>query len=160
MGVIVRDLRAEDRAAVEDALSTCGAFSAEEVRVALEMVDGGLNGDYSLLAVEQDGQVRGYACAGRAHLTAGSWYLYWICVHRQAQGAGLGRILQARVEDLVRALGGDRLILETSGRADYERSRRFYRTAGFTEAGRIPDFYKPGDDCLVYCKVLTGRTSG
>ncbi|HEY3655812.1 MAG TPA: N-acetyltransferase [Steroidobacteraceae bacterium] len=152
----VRELRVEDRAAVQDALITCGTFTEEEVRVALEMVDAGLNGDYSLLAVEQDGEVRGYACAGRAHLTSSSWYLYWICVHRRAQGAGLGRMLQAHIEDLIRALGGDRLVLETSGRADYVRSRRFYRTAGFIEVGRIPDFYKAGDDCLIYCKVLTG----
>jgi hypothetical protein len=20
--------------------------------------------------------------------------------------------------------------------------------------GRIPDFYKPGDDCIIYCKTL------
>jgi ribosomal protein S18 acetylase RimI-like enzyme len=159
MGVTVRELRAEDRAAVQDALITCGAFTEEEVRVAIEMVDAGLNGDYSLLAVEQDGEVQGYACAGRAHLTASSWYLYWICVHRRAQGAGFGRMLQAHVEDLIRALGGDRLILETSGRADYARSRRFYRTAGFIEVGRITDFYNAGDDCLIYCKVLTGAAT-
>ena len=44
--------------------------------------------------------------------------------------------------------------LETSGRPDYEATRRFYRAAGFTEAGRVPDFYKPGDDCVVYYKAL------
>jgi ribosomal protein S18 acetylase RimI-like enzyme len=51
-------------------------------------------------------------------------------------------------------MGGERLVLETSGRPDYERSRRFYERAGFTVQGRIPDFYKPGDDCLIYCKIL------
>jgi hypothetical protein len=23
--------------------------------------------------------------------------------------------------------------------------------------GRIPDFYKPGDDCIIYCKILELR---
>ena len=64
-------------------------------------------------------------------------------------------MLVERVEDRVRKLGGDRLILETSGRPDYERARRFYREAGFVEVGRIPEFYRPGDDCLVCCKVLS-----
>lgn len=155
MGVRVRELAAEDRASVRDALIGCGAFTDEEVRVALEMVDAGLNGDYFLLAIELDGKVGGYACFGRAHLTESSWYLYWICIHRRAQGAGFGRMLQARVEDTVRKLGGDRLILETSGRPDYKRARHFYRQAGFVEVGCIQHFYRPSDDCLVYCKVLS-----
>jgi ribosomal protein S18 acetylase RimI-like enzyme len=160
MGVKVRGLSAADRTAVEDTLTDFGAFTEEEVRVALEMVDAGLGGDYSLLAVEVAGLVRGYACVGRAHLTASSWYLYWICVHRRVQGAGVGRTLQARVEDLVRELGGERLILETSGRPDYARARRFYRAAGFVEVGRIPDFCQPGEDCVVYCKVLDVKGAG
>jgi ribosomal protein S18 acetylase RimI-like enzyme len=161
MGMTVRELVAGDRASVEEALIDCGAFTGEEVRVALEMVDAGLNGDYSLLAIQVDGTMRGYACFGRAHLTVSSWYLYWICIHRQAQGTGLGRMLQAHVEDEVRNRGGDRMILETSGRPDYERARRFYRRAGFVEVGCIPDFYRQSDDCLIYCKVLdTSRASG
>ena len=63
MGVMVRDLAAADRAAVQDALIDCGAFTEDEVRVALEMVDAGLSGDYSLLAVE----VGGEAAAARQH---------------------------------------------------------------------------------------------
>jgi ribosomal protein S18 acetylase RimI-like enzyme len=155
MGVRVRDLAPDDRASVREALILCAAFTDEEVRVALEMVEAGLAGDYCLLAVETDGDLRGYACFGRAHLTERSWYLYWICIHPRAQGLGLGRMLQQRVEDLVLELGGDRLVLETSGRPDYERARRFYRGAGFVEVGRIPEFYRPGDDCLVFCKVLS-----
>jgi ribosomal protein S18 acetylase RimI-like enzyme len=160
MGVTVRKLAAEDRASVREALAACGAFSDEEMRVALEMVDAGLNGDYALLAVETDGRMGGYACFGRAHLTESSWYLYWICVHRRMQGAALGRRLQTHVEDVVRKLGGDRLIVETSGRPDYERARRFYRRAGFVEVGRIADFYKRGDDCVIYCKVLDADGAG
>jgi ribosomal protein S18 acetylase RimI-like enzyme len=150
----VRNLVAGDEAAVREALEDCGAFSEEEVRVAMEMVEGGLKGDYSLPAVEIDGRVRGYACIGKVPLTRSAWYIYWICVHPAMQGTGVGRILQSRIEQLVRQADGNRLVLETSGRADYDATRRFYRAAGFTEAGRIPDFYKPGDDCVVYYKAL------
>jgi ribosomal protein S18 acetylase RimI-like enzyme len=152
----VRNLVPGDEAAVREALEDCGAFSEEEVRVAMEMVKGGLNGDYSLPAVEIDGKVRGYACIGRVPLTRAAWYIYWICVHPSAQGTGVGRRLQSHIEQLVLQAGGNRLVLETSGRADYEPTRRFYRAAGFTEAGRIPDFYKPGDDCVMYYKALEG----
>ncbi len=152
----VRELAAEDRDAVREALVECGAFSAEEVTVALDMVDSGLAGDYGLPAIETEGRVRAYACIGRASLTASAWYVYWICVHPSFQGRGIGRRLQERVEEMVRDAGGDRLVVETSGRPDYQRTRSFYRQAGFTMAGRIPDFYKPGDDCVIYYKVLGG----
>ncbi len=157
MGVKIRDLVAGDHPALREALTSCGAFSDEEIRVALEMIDAGLNGDYTLLTADDDGQARGYACVGRASFTASAWYLYWICVHPSAQKAGIGREIQARVEDRILANGGDRLVLETSGRADYERTRRFYRNSGFTETGRIPGFYGPGDDCIIFWKLLTAR---
>jgi ribosomal protein S18 acetylase RimI-like enzyme len=155
MGVIVRPLLMEDRNFARDALIDCGVFSDEEVMVAVEMVEAGLHGEYSLLGITTERrQLCGYACFGPAPLTESSWYLYWICVRRSAQGAGIGRMLQTRVEDAVRELGGERLILETSGRDSYERARRFYCQMGFVNIGSIPDFYKPGDTCLIYCKVL------
>jgi len=122
------------------------------------MVDDGLNGDYTLLGAEREGTLSGYACIGPATLTVSAWYIYWICVQREVQGTGIGRTLQAGIEDFVQEAGGDRLVLEASGRHDNERARRFYAKAGFDEVGRIPEFYKPGDDCVVYCKIL-GRGS-
>ena len=156
MGVITRPLVPADLPAVQEALVESRAFSDEELRVALEMVEAGFNDGYSLLAAVLDGHVRGYACIGRTPLTASTWYVYWICVHPAVQGTGVGRALQSRIETLVCESGGDRIVLETSGRTDYERTRRFYQRAGFTVVGCIPDFYKSGDDCVIYCKTLRG----
>ena len=152
--MVVRCPAASDRHVVHEALTRCGAFNDEEVRVAIEMFDSGLAGDYSLLGIETGGVLRAYACFGRASLTERSWYLYWMCVHPAVQSTGIGQALERTVEDVVRQMGGDRLVLETSGRPDYERSRRFYERAGFMVHGRIPDFYGPGDDCIIYCKIL------
>jgi ribosomal protein S18 acetylase RimI-like enzyme len=91
-------------------------------------------------------------------LTQASWYLYWICVEPALQGTGIGRTLEHAIETRVCENGGERLVLETSGRADYARSRRFYEQAGFTVEGRIPSFYKTGDDCIIYCKLLRRAT--
>ena len=156
--MIVRCPAASDRDVVRETLTRCGAFSSEEIRVAIEMFDAGLAGDYSLLGVEAEGVLRAYACFGKASLTERSWYLYWICVDPTVQGNGIGQALQRSVEDCVRRMGGERLVLETSGRTDYERPRRFYEHAGFTVHGRIPDFYKPDDDCIIYCKTLGAAT--
>lgn len=154
MGITFRQLVAGDRRAVREMLVRSGAFSDEEVRVALEMVDAGIQGEYSLPVAEVEGEVRGYACIGKAPLTASTWYEYWICVHPATQRTGVGRALQLYLEDFVRKSGGERIVLETSGRPDYARTRQFYRQAGFTEIGRIPNFFKQGDDCVVLCKTF------
>ena len=51
----VRELRPEDRDAVREALVESRAFNQDEVRVALEMVESGLQGDYALPAIEEAG---------------------------------------------------------------------------------------------------------
>jgi ribosomal protein S18 acetylase RimI-like enzyme len=157
VGVTVRELRSGDRPAVSEALVACRAFTDEEVRVALEVLDaglgGGLDGDYPMFTAEVDGRFAGYVCVGPTPLTHSTWHLYWICVHPRAQGRGVGRALQAHAEAFVRSRGGERIVLETSASAAYARARAFYAEAGYATIGRIPDFYRPGDDCLVYCRA-------
>jgi ribosomal protein S18 acetylase RimI-like enzyme len=157
VGTIVRPSRVEDRGAIEHALRACGAFNAEEVKVALEMFDEGVSdaSSYALFSAAIEGQLAGYVCVGRAALTESSWYLYWLCVHPAEQGHGIGRALQRHGEAFIAAQGGRRIVLETSGRPDYDRARRFYERNGFQEVGRIEDFYRPGDDCLIFTKVIT-----
>jgi ribosomal protein S18 acetylase RimI-like enzyme len=134
------------------------------VRVALEVIDvgleQGLDGDYPLFAAVGDGRVHGYVCVGKTPLTRGTWHLYWICVHPNAQGLGVGRALQQHAEAFVGARGGERLVLETSTGPAYARARRFYSQAGYDLVGQIADFYKPGDDCAIYCKRVAPERLG
>lgn len=152
----VRDFRPGDRMGAEEALVASGAFRQEEIRVALGVIDDALEDPegYLLLAAELEGEMRGYVCAGSTPLTASTWHLYWVCVHPEAAGHGLARALHERLEGVVRSRGGRRLVVETSGRRDYERARRFYEAVGYRAVGRIPDFYEDGDDCVLYSKVL------
>jgi ribosomal protein S18 acetylase RimI-like enzyme len=158
MGLNIRPLGIADRLAVAEIIAESGAFSNEEVRVALEMIDIGLSegpeNSYALFVAEWEGTVSGYICIGATPLTLSTWHVYWISVHPRAQRRGVGRALQAHVEEYVRLRAGERLVVETSGRPDYARSRRFYEKNGYRMSGRIADYYKPGDDCVFYCKVL------
>lgn len=151
---LVRAYRAEDREAVVAAIQSTPAFTAEEVVVALEVLDGALSGEYPHLVVERDGVVWGYVCVGPTPMTESTWHLYWICVHPSAEGGGLGRALQAGAERFVAAGGGRRIVLETGGKPEYERQRRFYRGVGYVEVGRVPDFYCDGDDGVTFVKLL------
>ncbi|MCU1273460.1 MAG: GCN5-related N-acetyltransferase [Bryobacterales bacterium] len=158
LGLTIREMVLHDREAVRGLLLESPTFSEEEVRVALEVLDaglaGGLEGDYPLFAVEIDACVCGYVCIGRTPMTQSTWHLYWICIHPRAQRRGIGQALETRIEQFIRARGGERIVLETSGRPDYAPARRFYEKAGYCVAGRIRDYYKPGDDCVFYTKLL------
>ena len=158
MGVIVRDIVATDRGAVERMLMESGAFSPEERAVALELFDESLQGrpagDYPHFVAEMDNEPAGYICLGRTPLTKSTWHLYWICVRPAMQRRGIGKKLHDFAEHFIRERSGQRIVLETSGRPDYAGSRQFYLTIGYRPAGEIRDYYGPGDSCLYYCKEV------
>jgi len=159
--MLIRELQSQDRDAVQEALIACGAFTEEEIQVALEVLEagfaGGLSGEYPHFVAEVGQHVRGYVCVGKTPLTASTWHLYWICVHPAAQRRRVGQELLSHVEKFVRTCNGERLVVETSGQPSYTRTRRFYQKAGYREVGRIPDFYKSGDDCVLYYKTLAAE---
>jgi ribosomal protein S18 acetylase RimI-like enzyme len=152
----LRPLARADRGPLERILRDCGAFSPEEVRVALDLVDAGLSGDpeYTLLAADAGpgGPLLGYVCFGRSPFTRGSYDLYWIAVDPGAQGRGVGQALLAGVEAAVRESGGTLLLVDTAGKPGYLRTRAFYAEAGYVEEARIRDYYAPGDDRITFSK--------
>jgi ribosomal protein S18 acetylase RimI-like enzyme len=154
MGVSIRSIETRDRDSIADMLSACGAFSDEEVRVALAMVDESLAAEYTAFVALVSGDVAGYICAGRTPLTRSTWHVYWLCVGTSNQRRGVGSALEAHLERFIAEQGGERVVVETSGRPDYLGTRRFYEHAGYQIVGRIPNYYKPGDDCVFYWKTV------
>jgi ribosomal protein S18 acetylase RimI-like enzyme len=147
-----------DPAAIEQLVRDTGFFSTDEIAIARELADDGLaNGPashYRFVIAEQDGALLGYTCFGPIPGTRSGWDLYWIAVRRAAQRRHLGRALLEITELAVQAAGGTRLYAETSSRAQYEPTRAFYLCRGYTVAAQLPDFYGPGDDKLVYSKLI------
>ncbi|HEY9070957.1 MAG TPA: GNAT family N-acetyltransferase [Candidatus Ozemobacteraceae bacterium] len=156
MKPVIRELRPGDRGAIEAMVRATGFFSEEEVVVALELVDVALGNqnqtDYYFAVAELEGRPVGYACHGLRPLTLGTWDLYWIVVDPRVQRSGAGTALLAWSEDDVRRRGARMLVAETSGKPLYEPTRSFYLGRGYTEDARIRDFYKPGDDLVMYIK--------
>jgi len=60
----------------------------------------------------------------------------------------------AFAEERIRESDGRLIIIETSGRPQYEKTRRFHMSQGYAEIGRMADFYAPGDDKLFFEKRL------
>jgi ribosomal protein S18 acetylase RimI-like enzyme len=80
--------------------------------------------------------------------------LYWIVVDPAAEKKGIGRYLLEYVEHEVIKQGGRMLLIETSSQESYGATIRFYERNGYQLAARIKDFYRIGDDKLVFSKVL------
>jgi len=103
---------------------------------------------------ESDGEVAGYACFGATPTTDGTQDLYWIAVDPAAQGAGIGRRLLGAVEDALRGEGARLLLVETASKPSYAGTRAFYDACGYELVARVPDFYAPGDDKVIYARRL------
>jgi ribosomal protein S18 acetylase RimI-like enzyme len=155
--MIIRPLAAGDRDRIHEIVTATGNFTPQEIAVAMEVIDDALAGDPEYVAnvLEADpGRVAGYECHGPTPLTEGTWDLYWIAVDPAAQGGGFGRALLEHAERHVRARGGRLLLIETSSQESYGATIRFYERCGYPLLARIKEFYRPGDDKLIFGRTL------
>ena len=151
-GIVLGELSAAARPRIAEILRGTRVFSREEMDVALEVFDE-RGPDYLFLgAFTPEAVLVGYACWGPTPATDRTWDLYWIAVDTTLQGAGLGTILLDEVERRLVGQHARMLIAETSSRADYGPTRRFYARQGYAEAARVRDFYAPGDDRIIFVK--------
>ncbi len=158
--ITIRQLIREDREPLERILRDTGVFSEDEIAIALELIDATLNNkeqhDYiAYTGVGERNEVLGYFCIGPTPATVGTYDLYWIAVKPSAHGKGVGKELLHYIENLVKNWGGRLLIAETSSQPKYDSTRMFYKKTKFLEAARIKDYYKIGDDLVVYAKYLS-----
>jgi ribosomal protein S18 acetylase RimI-like enzyme len=148
----------QDWERVRSIIASSGFFYPQEVDVAVELIEErlhkGIASGYLFLFAEQAGRTLGYTCFGPIACTLMSFDLYWIAVHNDYRGRGLGRALLEQSERLIAQRGGRRVYIETSSRQQYEPTRQFYRRCGYREEAVLREFYGPGDDKLVYVKVL------
>jgi ribosomal protein S18 acetylase RimI-like enzyme len=151
-------LRREDAARIGRLVGATGFFSPEEERIAVELAEErfakGVASGYEFVTAERRGELVGYACHGPIPGTRSSHDLYWIVVHPELQGQGLGRRLIELAEHAIASAGGARVYVDTSSRAQYAPTRAFYERAGYTRAALLEDFYAPGDGKVIYVKVL------
>lgn len=165
----LRDLTSADAARILEITRLTGVFREEELGIAAEVFADGVEtaakaraaatpptGElpYYLLGAELDGMLVGWICWGATPCTERTWDLYWLAVDPRAQGHGVGSTL---VDEMERRLKGKaRLIsIDTSGRADYEPTRRFYQLRGYRAVAVVPNFYAAGDDQVIFTKELS-----
>ena len=155
----IRPLTKQDRQTVLEVIHSTGMFTKEEEQVATEVIDLYLNKpdqrDYIIEVIENEqGAIVGYVCYGSRPMTEGVVDLYWLAIHPGKHRQGYGKALLQWVEKTVQEKKGRLILIETSSKDKYAPTRHFYQRLGYVENARIRDFYRPGDDLLIYGKYL------
>jgi ribosomal protein S18 acetylase RimI-like enzyme len=141
-------------------VSEGATFRPEEVSCAIELLDAALaraeGNTYEVLVAtgDDDDHPVGYVCFGRTPMTESTYDLYWLVVSARVRGRGIGRALLAGFEAHLKAQGGRTVRVETSSLEGQGGAVRFYQGTGFTRAGAIADFYRAGDDLVIFSKAI------
>jgi GNAT superfamily N-acetyltransferase len=155
----LRRAREEDRPDILAATADVGVFTEQEVACVDELLDVFLHKpdthDYTfVVGCDPNDRAVGFACYGPTALTEGTFDLYWLCVARHAQGRGLAKALLEAVRQELAPLGARLLVAETSSTPAYDVARSFYEHNGFLFKTIVPEFYRPGDDLVLYVLYL------
>jgi len=135
-----------------------GFFYPDEVDVAVELVEEclakGPESGYFFVFAELNGTTVGYTCFGPIPCTKTSFDLYWIVMHNDFRGKGIGRELISETCAEIKKMRGTKMYAETSGRKQYLPTQKFYEKNGFVKEAQIKDFYDAGDDKIIYGKLV------
>jgi ribosomal protein S18 acetylase RimI-like enzyme len=152
-------METRDKGPVLGLIRATGFFTDAEVSIAEELLDVYLGKpdqkDYHVAVIENGAKaVAGYMTWGPTPLAEGAYDLYWMAVAPSEQGKGRGKALVRWLEDEVRRRDGRVILIETSSQPKYNGTRQFYIDLDYREVARVPDFYRPGDDRVIYAKYF------
>lgn len=152
----IRKMFPEDRAELYEILQQTDMFTFAEISVAMELIDTYLfnkeQNDYEIYVAELGGEVVGYTCFGQTPAAEGTFDLYWIAVAPSMQNRGIGKELLLFTEQEIVHRKGRLLVIETSSQSKYHPTQQFYLKNNYIIEARIKDFYRVGDDRLIFTK--------
>jgi ribosomal protein S18 acetylase RimI-like enzyme len=152
-----------DRDALIAVAEASGLFEKDQTEELAQMLDthfsSGTDGEESpdFWVVDEDdsdNRIVGLAYIAPERMTQGTWNLYLIAVHPDAQKQGRGTALLHYVENMLAKKGERILLVETSGLDDFQYVREFYSKNGYDKEACIREFYAAGEDKIVFRKVL------
>lgn len=154
---MIRPTTPDDASALIALAEATGLFPPHEIEELTQMLDEHFSGETDSqdfwLTDDDDGPV-GVVYVAPERMTEGTWNLYLIAVHPDRQKQGRGAALLAHIEQMLAKRGERVLLVETSGLESFEYVRAFYRKSGYDEEARIREFYKAGEDKIVFRKAL------
>ena len=146
---MMRPVTPEDGPAVIDLVVAAGMFTRDEAA----FLGDALTADGTTCSVEDPDDGHGLASVllYRPEEAADRAYdLTMIAVRPDLQGGGRGAALMRHAEQDLRNQGQRLLVVRTSGTAQYDGTRAFYRRLGYTEHAHVPDYWTDGDDLVLF----------
>lgn len=169
--VSIRPTIREDYNSILDILKGTNSFTAEEIKIADELLNSyfdhsSVSGYWTYTAMSRHEQaqvgipletdkIAGYICYGPTPLTLGTFDVYWVAVDPALQGHGIGTELLNFAEDDISRHKGTLITIYTSSQEKYSPTRDFYLKRGYHEGARIHNYYRPGDDLVIYVKQIS-----
>ena len=152
-----------DIIAIRSIVTSTNAFRPDEISVAVDLVKErlriGIASGYHFVFAEENNDIIGYTCFGPIACTVASYDIFWIAVAKGHHGRKIGSALMAETEQLITAMGGKRIYIETSSHSTYQATRGFYQHHGYTIEASIKNFYDENDDKIIYLKDLRDSCS-
>ena len=153
MAVVVRPFRSSDATA-------CGAIvgatplwqrSGLGAERAAAILSAAAEHGETVLVLEVDGAVEGFAWIDRRGAFGRSAYLRMIAIAPARRTAGLGTQLMHAFEAVAAMEGPDAFLLVSDFNVD---AQRFYRRLGYRDVGRVPGYVMAGvDEILMWKRV-------
>ncbi len=154
---MIRLITPNDTNALLALAEVTGLFKSNQIEELAQMLSqyftNGTNSE-NLWFTDYENEPVGVAYVAPERMTEGTWNLYLIAIHPSYQRQGRGAALLSHIEQMLAKRGERVLLVETSGLEDFEYVRAFYRKSGYDEEARIREFYKAGDDKIIFRKAL------
>ena len=150
----IRPITRADLEDLKKVVDSCELFPSEYLA---EMIDDYLYNpdtqDFWFTCVDNQKAVAiGYCVPEK--FTDGTYNLLAIGVARDAQRKGIAREMTLYIEQYLKEKDGRVLIVETSSDDAQMAARNFYARLGYLQTATIPDFWKEGEDKIVFWKKL------
>jgi ribosomal protein S18 acetylase RimI-like enzyme len=155
--ITIRPMVSQDREILYEMMQKTGVFSLQTINLAMEIIDTYLfsaeQEDYRVVVGEDPkGQVVVFASYGPVAGTEGTSRLYWLVVTPALQHQGIGKEMHAWFEQQMRDSGVRLVVIEITSEEKYAAFVRFFTEQGYKQVGKIRNYFRSGEDMLMYVK--------
>lgn len=153
----IRPCVRSDTTGLASIIDATGLFPSRMLEPMIEPFFAGGTEDMWLTA-DHEGPAGLVYCAPE-RMTSGTWNALLLAVHPNRQRGGIGTQLMDRLQTTLTKRGAHLLLVETSGLEEFAAQRTFYTRIGYREECRIRDFYRAGEDKVVFSLRLPRDTT-
>jgi len=154
MNQIIRPVTTADVDELKKVLDSCELFPSEYLD---EMISDYFNNaetedHWFTFLIDEKPIAIGYCVPEK--LTEGTYNLLAIGVSQNAQRKGVASAMMEYIEQLLKQKKGRLLLVETSSDEAQIAARKLYQKIGYKQVAVIDDFWKDGEDKIVFLKQL------